>query len=318
VQALVFDGRVVRLREWPKPTPQPGEALVRVLYAGICNTDQEIMRGYSGFRGVLGHEFVGMVEDSPQSEQVGRRVVGEINAYCGECVNCLSGLPTHCSQRTVLGIRGRDGAFAEYLSLPAINLHFVPESIEDKAAVFTEPLAAALEITDQVHIRPSDRVLVLGAGKLGSLVALVMHLVGCDLCVVDRNGRNLAWLAERGIPASLTPPEGSLADVVVDCTGNPSGFQTARSLVRPRGTLVLKSTYHGMLEVNLSQLVVDEVTLVGSRCGPFPASLRLLERDLVEVLPLIDRLYPLSDGSAAMDYASEKGVRKVLLEITEN
>lgn len=323
MRALVYDGETLRLREdYPQPVPPPGEALVRVRLAGICNTDLEIVRGYMGFRGVLGHEFVGtVVECADEAEGrslLGRRVVGEINAYCGECPTCRAGNPTHCPNRTTLGIWGRDGAFAEYLTLPIRNLHPVPDGLPDEAAVFTEPLAAALEILEQVHIRPTDRVIVLGDGKLGLLVAQVIALLGCDLTVVGRHPEKLAILARRGIPTALADEtDGLAADVVVECTGRPEGFATAKRLLRPRGTLVLKSTYHGRVEADLTSLVVDEISLVGSRCGPFPPALRLLQQGLVDVRPLISATYPLSQGEEAFARAAEPGTLKVLLRVRE-
>jgi len=317
VQALVYDGEVLQLREdYPRPVPPPGEALVRVRLAGICNTDLEIVRGYMGFRGVLGHEFVGTVEEAEDRSLIGQRVVGEINAYCGECPTCRAGRPTHCPHRTTLGIWGRDGAFAEYLTLPVRNLHTVPDAISDEEAVFTEPLAAALEILEQVHLRPTDRVVVLGDGKLGLLVAQALALMGCDLLAVGRHREKLAILARRGIPTLLeAEAEGLAADVVVECTGRPEGFAAARRILRPRGMLVLKSTYHGGVEADLTGLVVDEITLVGSRCGPFPPALRLLQRGLVDVQPLISAVYPLDRGMEAFARAAEPGVLKVLLQV---
>lgn len=317
MQALVYDGEALQLREdYPRPVPPPGEALVRVRLAGICNTDLEIVRGYMGFRGVLGHEFVGTVEEAEDRSLIGQRVVGEINAYCGECPTCRAGRPTHCPHRTTLGIWERDGAFAEYLTLPVRNLHAVPDGISDEEAVFTEPLAAALEILEQVHLRPTDRVVVLGDGKLGLLVAQALALTGCDLLTVGRHREKLAILARRGIPTLLeAEAEGLAADVVVECTGRPEGFAAARRILRPRGTLVLKSTYYGYVEADLTGLVVDEITLVGSRCGPFPPALRLLQHGLVDVRSLISAVYPLARGVEAFTRAAEPGVLKVLLQV---
>jgi alcohol dehydrogenase len=317
MRALVYDGQLKLVRDYPRPVPPPEEALVRVELAGICNTDLEIVRGYRGFHGILGHEFVGVVEECADESLVGQRVVGEINCYCGECPTCRAGAPTHCPNGTTLGIWERDGALADYLTLPMANLHPVPEAIGDEAAVFVEPLAAALEILEQVQVKPSDRVVVLGDGKLGLLVAQVLRLTGCGLVVGGRHEEKLAILQRQGIDARLAdelPVDG--ADVVVDCTGHPSGFAAARRLVKPRGTLVLKSTFHGNVEVDLSMLVVDEITLVGSRCGPFAPALRLLERSLVDVESLISATYPLDEGLAAFERAQEKGTLKVLLEMT--
>jgi threonine dehydrogenase-like Zn-dependent dehydrogenase len=314
VRALYHDGQLRLRQDYPDPHPGPGEALVRVSQAGICNTDLEIIRGYMGFTGVPGHEFVGVVEEAPGSNLVGQRVVGEINAYCGECPTCLRGDQSHCPNRWTLGIAGHDGAFADYLTLPVRNLHPVPAGVSDDAAIFVEPLAAALEIPEQVHICPTDRVVVLGDGKLGLLVAQVLALLGCDLEVVGRHREKLEILRRRGIPVHLEkmlPEKG--ADVVVDCTGSPEGFAVARALVRPRGTLVLKSTFHGDVSLNLSSLVVDEVNLVGSRCGPFMPALRLLERGMVDVLSLVHASYPLEEGLEAFERARMPGVLKVVL-----
>jgi threonine dehydrogenase-like Zn-dependent dehydrogenase len=284
--------------------------------SGVCNTDLELAHGYMSFRGVPGHEFVGVVEQCDSApEWVGERVVGEINAACGQCETCRAGHPTHCPSRTTLGIAGRDGAFAEYLCLPVANLHLVPGGVPDEIAVFTEPLAAACEITQAVHIRPTNRVAVLGDGKLGLLCAQVLQLIGCDLLAIGRHEESLEILVRRGIQTAFaktfTFPE---FDIVVEATGTPEGFATARQLVRPRGTIVLKSTYHGALETNLTLVVVDEISLVGSRCGPFEPALRLLEQRLVDVTSLIHSRYRLSEGLAALERASQRGTLKVLIE----
>ena len=313
MRALVFDGKLYLSADMPRPSPPAGEALIRTRLAGICNTDLEIVRGYMGFRGVLGHEFVGQVvaaEDAPQL--VGQRVVGEINAYCGKCPTCRRGDTSHCPQRTTLGIHRRNGVMADYFCLPTHLLHVVPETVPDRWAVFSEPLAAALEITE--HVRPTHQVIVLGDGKLGLLIAQVLQLTGCQLLVVGRHAAKLAILERRGIATRLA--EDGLeaqADIVVEATGNPESFATARRLVRPRGTLVLKSTFHGQAELDLSRLVVDEITLTGSRCGPFPAALRLLEQRLVDVEPLVHEVWPLERGVAAFERAAAPGVLKVLL-----
>ena len=315
MQALTFDGTLRLRNDLPIPQPPPGEALVRTRLAGICNTDLEIVRGYLNFCGVLGHEFVGEVVQAPSAPQlIGQRVVGEINAWCGTCATCRRGDLTHCPHRTTLGIAGRDGVMAEYFTLPEHLLRRVPDNVADAAAVFTEPLAAALEITDRLHIRPTQRVVVLGDGKLGLLIGQVLQLTGCDLLVVGRHPENLVLLERRGIATALTGnAPASTADVVVEATGSADGFAAARQLVRPRGILVLKSTYHGQVSLDLSMVVVDEVTLSGSRCGPFPPALRLLEQHLVDVQLLINRVYPLGEGLAAFDHARTPGVLKVLL-----
>ena len=318
--ALVFDRqpsafKQLRLAEdYADPRPLPGEVRIRTSLAGICNTDLEIVQGYAGFEGVLGHEFVGVVDMAEDPALVGRRVVGEINVSCGVCPTCRAGRPTHCPERTALGIRGRDGVLAEYFCLPARNLHLVPDAMPDQMAVFTEPLAAACEILKQVHIRPTDRVVVVGDGKLGLLIAQVLALTGCALTVLGRHGAKLAILSRRGIPTQLGddgPAAG--ADLVVECTGRAEGFEVARRLVRPRGTLVLKSTYHGLVQIDLSRLVVDEIQIVGSRCGPFPAALRLLAQGLIDVISLIEAEFPLSDALAALEHAGRRGALKVLV-----
>jgi alcohol dehydrogenase len=319
MRALYFDQTLQFLPDMPEPDPLPGEVLIRTRLAGICNTDLEIMRGYAGFTGVLGHEFVGDVvraDDAP--EWVGQRVVGEINAYCRECDTCRRGDPTHCPNRTTLGIDRRNGAMADYFTLPTDLLYPVPDSVPDKWAVFNEPLAAACEITERIHVRPTDRVVVLGDGKLGLLVAQVLQLTGCDLLVVGRNPNKLAILEKRGIRVQTTDDKLEPgADIVVEATGNAKGFAAARRIVRPRGKLVLKSTYHGDLSLNMSMAVVDEVELLGSRCGPFAPALRLLEQKLVDVEPLIHDTFSLADGLAAFERAAAPGVLKVLLSTDE-
>ncbi len=317
MRALLLDRKLKLAEDYPTPEPPPGEALIRVKLAGICNTDLELAKGYMQFRGVPGHEFIGVVEQAPGAEEwEGRRVVGDINAACDNCPTCKAGRPTHCPNRTTLGIAGRDGAFAEYLTLPIRYLHPVLDSLPDEIAVFTEPLAAACEILQQVHVRPTDRVIVLGDGKLGLLCAQVLALTGCHLTVVGHHREKLDILTRQGI---LTALEETLvdqdADIVVEATGHPGGYTAARRLVRPRGTVVLKSTYHGPLDADLTMAVVDEVTLVGSRCGPFAPALRLLERGLVDVLPLIQARYPLSKAVTAFEHAARPGTLKVLLEI---
>ncbi|MEY2983752.1 MAG: hypothetical protein RLZZ568_369 [Cyanobacteriota bacterium] len=317
MQALWLENQQLRLRQdLPVPNVIDGEARVRVLQAGICNTDLELLRGYYPYRGVLGHEFVGVVEDGPSAWR-GQRVVGEINAVCGRCDDCLNGLGTHCQFRTVLGIVNRDGAFAEYLTLPVANLHRVPDRVSTDAATFTEPIAAALEIQQQLTITEQQKVLVVGDGKLGQLVAQTLALTGCDLLAIGRHPEKLALLARRGIKTGLSEavPQ-RYFDIAVECTGNPSGFDTARRGLRPRGILVLKSTYANHLSLDISSLVVDEITLMGSRCGPFAQALAVLANQQIEVEPLIQARYPLSDALKAFDQAQTKGTLKVLLEMS--
>lgn len=315
MQALLCDNGLHYQESYADPLPPPGEALIRVRLAGICNTDLELVRGYMDYRGVLGHEFVGEVVAGPDPAWLGKRVVGDINAACYECDACHAGRHTHCPNRTTLGIFRRDGAFADYLLLPQPNLYMVPDDVPDDTAVFVEPLAAACEILEQVKIAPTDRVLVIGDGKLGLLVAAVLRLTGADLTVIGRHLAKLAIAAGWGLkvhPADA-PWGAGLVDVVVECTGNPAGFARARELVRPRGTLVLKSTYHGDLSLDMSRLVVDEITVVGSRCGPFAPALRLLQAGLVDPRPLISGVYALANGGSAFQRATTPGVLKVLL-----
>ncbi|MEO0378613.1 MAG: alcohol dehydrogenase catalytic domain-containing protein [Cyanobacteria bacterium P01_A01_bin.17] len=317
MQGLWLEDQRLQFRtDLPQPQPSEGEALVRVLCAGICNTDLELLRGYYPYTGVIGHEFVGVVEQGP-ADLINQRVVGEINAACGICHYCQTGCPTHCENRTVLGIMQRHGAFAEYLTLPVKNLHLVSDSISTEAATFTEPIAAALEIQEQVAIERCDRILVVGDGKLGQLIAQTLALTGCSLQVIGRHPQKLAHLEALGIS---TTGEGGIEnrsfDIAVDCTGNPAGFETARQALRPRGTLVLKSTYAGNLSLDASALVVDEITVVGSRCGPFSKALRVLEKGQVDVQPLIQAQYPLSEGLMAFEQAQQRGMLKVLLQMS--
>ena len=315
MRALWLEDRVLGARrDLPRPEPPPGEALVRVTLAGVCNTDLELVRGYYPFAGVPGHEFVGEVVSASAGEWVGRRVVGEINACCGTCPTCRAGRRTHCPARTVLGIKGRHGSLAELLTLPIENLHAVPDALTDEVAVFTEPVAAALQVQRQVAIAPGARVVVIGDGKLGQLVARTLALAGHRPTVVGRHARKLALLSRLGIAtaagADLPPGE---ADLVVECTGNPDGLALARAAVRPQGTIVLKSTYHGEVRVNISAVVVDEVTLVGSRCGPFDPALALLAGGGLEVADLVDQRFALDDGVAAFTAAAAPGVLKVVI-----
>ncbi len=296
------------------PVNPPGESLLRIRLAGICGTDLHLLNGYYGFRGIPGHEFVADVMDSDQPALIGARVVGEINAACGGCSTCLSGDRAHCPDRTVLGIIGRNGAFAEYLSLPTVNLHRVPEGLSDERAVFCEPLAAALRVSEQIHIGPTDRILVVGAGRLGQLIVRALLLNGGRVSAVCRSDRPRELLQSYEIP-SLDPDEVLRAkwDVVVEATGSPDGIRIAQDAVKPRGTIVLKSTFADDVPVDLSRIAVDEVRLVGSRCGPFQPALEMLRRKLVEVSDLIEATYPLEDGAEAVARASEAGTLKVML-----
>ncbi len=292
---------------------RPGEATLRLVSGGVCATDLEIVRGYMGFDGVMGHEWVGVVEAAPDPAWVGRRVVGDINCPCRACATCAAGRPTHCPNRTVLGIAGRDGAFSERFSLPQSNLHAVPEAVSDDAAVFVEPLAAACEILEQVHVRPSDRMLVIGVGRLGQLCARVLALTGAQVDALSRNPDRLTLLPG-GIGRYTDPGAVGGYDVVVDCTGSRVGLELATAKVRPRGTIVLKTTVHTPAPQVATPWVLAEVRLVGSRCGPFEPALRLLESGAVDPTPLITARFGLEEGVQALEAAASRDHVKVLIE----
>ncbi|MCC6499545.1 MAG: alcohol dehydrogenase catalytic domain-containing protein [Anaerolineales bacterium] len=316
MKALWLENNKIELREIPQPQ-KPNEVLVKICKAGICSTDLELVKGYYPYTGVIGHEFVGEVISSPEGLGVraGDRVVGEINAVCNQCEQCVSGRPTHCENRTVLGIMNRDGTFAEFTQLPLANLHKVPTSVSDEMAVFTEPLAAALEIQEQINIQPGDRVLLVGAGRLGQLIAQTLALTGCDLRVVARHKRQRELLTARGIRIiDEADVQKWRWDVVVEATGSPGGFALARQAIRPRGTLVLKSTYKGEMSVDFSSIVVDEVNIVGSRCGPFEPALRLMESKQVDPTVLIDDQFSLGEAVRAFERAAQAGTLKVLIQ----
>jgi threonine dehydrogenase-like Zn-dependent dehydrogenase len=318
MKALRVEKKKLVVREIEKPEPG-SEALVRVLLSGICNTDLEIARGYAGFKGTIGHEFVGVVEETPDGAMVGQRVVGEINAGCGKCELCASGDPRHCQSRTVLGIVGRDGAHAEFLRLPIANLLPVPEKVLDEHAVFAEPLAAACGIMERVAIKSSHRVAIIGDGKLGLLCAQAIALTGASTLLVGKHAEKLRIAERRGIETTtpkLAAKRKREFDVVVEASGSPSGFVGALELLRPRGTLVLKSTFEGpgkLEEIDQARLVVDEISIVGSRCGRFQPALDLLKKGAIDIDSLISEEYPLARGLHAMERAGKKGILKVLL-----
>lgn len=320
MQGLWLEDQRLSLRDdLPIPEPSADEALLRLRLGGICGTDLEMVRGYYPFTGVLGHEFVAEVvaTGSPDAaaDWIGQRVVGEINLVCGECEQCVHGRSTHCERRTTLGIHHRNGVFAEYVTLPIRNLHRVPDNVPDEAAVFVEPLASALEILQQIPVHPEDRVLLIGAGRLGQLIAPVLMRTGCDLQVIARHAQQIALLADQCIRVGRAEAVADRSmDLVVEATGSPAGFELARRVVRPRGTIVLKSTYHGSLQVDFSKLVVQEITLVGSRCGPFEPALRLLANGSVDPRPIVAARFPLAHGLEAFSAAGISGTLKVLLE----
>lgn len=315
MKAVLLDG-TPRLAELPVPRRKPGEALVRMLTAGICKTDQELFAGYMKFKGVPGHEFVGIVEEASNSHLQGKRVVGEINCVCHNCHYCRLEMPQHCLNRTVLGIQGRDGAFAEYLTLPEENLHLVPSSIRDDVAAFTEPVAAAFRITEQIPVTQDSRVIVLGDGKLGQLCAQVLWLYTKKLVCIGRHAWKLGLLKELHIAiAHQGDPVERGADIVVDATGSPEGLSRAIELVRPEGTIVLKTTSHQPSPLPFSIPVINEIKIVGSRCGPFRPALDALAMGNVEVRPMITETYELKDALHALRRAASPDVMKVLLHI---
>jgi threonine dehydrogenase-like Zn-dependent dehydrogenase len=315
MRAVVLDGNRVSLApDYPDPVPAEGETLVQVLCAGICETDLQLIRGYMGFQGVLGHEFVGIATRGPYA---GRRVVGEINCSCWRCDTCLAGRPTHCPHRTTIGIDKHDGAFADWIAVPQRNLHPVPDSMATDVAVFTEPVAAAFQIPAQVALGRRDRVVVLGDGRLGNLCAQVVALHCDNVVVVGKHRDKLALLDSLGIQTMLlqeTELERT-ADVVVDCTGSATGLPAALALVRPRGTIVLKTTVAGSQQLPWARVVIDEVTIVGSRCGPFDRALAALEGGRVVVAPLISERFNLLRGVEGLEAAKRRTVLKVLLDV---
>jgi threonine dehydrogenase-like Zn-dependent dehydrogenase len=318
MKALRFENNQLKVAEIAKPDNET-EAVVRVLKSGICNTDLEIVRGYANFRGTLGHEFVGIVETAPDAPNLlGKRVVGEINAGCGKCESCLQGDARHCSKRTVLGIVGRDGAHAEFLRLPSRNLLEVPEAVSNEQAVFVEPLAAAFGITEQVEIRPETRVAVIGDGKLGNLCAQSLSLKSRNVFLIGKHKEKLALVEPRNIEGVLLEAAKDLKrnfDVAVEASGSESGFNLALDLLKPRGKLVLKSTFHGDAKWQAWRVVVNEITIVGSRCGLFQPALDLLKNKSIDVECLISEELSLSEGVKAIKRAEQKGVMKVILSM---
>lgn len=316
MHALWLEKNKVTFRDdVPKPVPVSGHALVQVLLAGICSTDLECVKGYTPFSGVLGHEFVGKVVEASDDAWIGRRVVSDINITCGTCSFCRDKLSAHCRNRAVIGIRKANGAFAQFVTVPLANLHPVPDSVSDETAVFTEPLAAALAIQEQYPIRSRDRVLVIGAGRLGQLVAQTLALTGCDLTVVTRYAPQRNLLAKKDIPSiSENNIPNHEMNVVVDATGTPEGFELSLEAVRPRGVVILKSTCQKNAPIDLSPVVIHELTVLGSRCGPMDKAMDQLANGQINPLPMIAGCYPLKEGLAALKRAAEPGVFKVLLE----
>lgn len=317
--AWLENGKLSFKEDLPDPVLSPGEALVRIILAGICNTDLELVKGYYPFTGIPGHEFVGRVVNAPgYPEKTGERVVGSINAVCHSCDMCLKGLPGHCRYRTVLGIEGRNGVFAEYTALPVENLFAVPEHVTDTNAVFAEPLAAALRVTEQVEIEADDRIMVVGSGKLGQLISEVLMIRNCRVETVPKYAKQRARMEKLGIPCLRAAEcRSSSYDLVIEASGSPAGLDFALGLVRPGGTLVLKSTYKGNAEVGFSRVVVDEVTILGSRCGPVPKAVELLAGGCISPSGLIEGIFPLEDAAKAFTAASGQGAGKIILKIAD-
>ncbi len=319
MKALRFVGNQLKVEEIAKPFVE-NEAVIRVTKSGICNTDLEIVRGYAGFEGTIGHEFVGVVESAPDApEFVGKRVVGEINVGCGVCKKCVNGDARHCFERTVLGIHGRNGAHAEFLTLPARNLLEVPDNVSDEQAIFTEPLAAAFGITEQIEVFNDTKIAVIGDGKLGLLCAISLALKSENIALVGKHKEKLILAEKRNIEGillqNIKPNLHRTFDVVVEASGSESGFETALNLLKPRGKIVLKSTFQGKTNLEMWRVVVDEITVVGSRCGRFAPALELLAESKIDVESLISDEFSLSKGVEAMQKATEKGVMKVVLSM---
>jgi threonine dehydrogenase-like Zn-dependent dehydrogenase len=316
LRALIFNGKELEFKtDYPKPKPKDGEALIKVRKAGICNTDIEIKKGYMGFTGVLGHEFMGVVEDSSNKEIIGKRIVSEINCSCRQCEYCLSGLPIHCPTRSVIGIFNKDGAFADYICVPEKNLHFLPDNITDEQAVLVELLAACFNVTQRVHIKPEDDVVILGDGKLGTLMARVIRLLCCNLTLIGLNPQKLDRSSRLGIKTSLVKDFKGKASIIIECTGTPDGLTLAKNIVKPTGKIIQKSTFASNYNINISSFVVDEIELIGSRCGPFPSAIRALQSGLVDVDDLIDSTYPFNDALDAFKRAERKDAMKVIMNM---
>jgi threonine dehydrogenase-like Zn-dependent dehydrogenase len=335
MRALCFDKELKLMPVFPMPPKKTGEALVKVLLAGICGTDIEVINGYRNFHGILGHEFVGIVQDANDQKLIGKRVVSEINIGCGECPLCRKGIKEHCKKRKVIGIEGHDGCFADYIAVPEANLHIIPDDIGNDKALFIEPLAAAFSIVNGTWIKPTDRVAVIGDGTIGILSAQVIKITGADVCVIGKHKKKLSileWMGidtftflgqdEKGVHVrSSNGAEKCMPshhfDVVVECSGSPRGIDMARFLVVPRGTIVIKTTVKDGVSLDLTFAVIHEVHVVGSRCGPFQPAIRALRKGLVEVRPLITGRFPFEDWQGAMQMIKKPDSLKVVFEINQ-
>lgn len=297
MKALYYNKNLQYIENYPKPSPGPGESLVEIIISSICNTDKEILKGYRpNFKGVLGHEFVGKVLESDEPSLVGKRVVGEINENCGNCIYCQTGRPTHCENRKVMGIYEKDGCFAQYMTIKNQLLHIVPEELKSEVAIFTEPLAAALEILEQVHIKPSSKVGIIGDGRLAYMIGQVISLTGADLTIIGKHEEKLRLFKSF---AKVTTKAEESYEIVIDASGSPTGILTAQKIVRKKGTIVIKTTYAGKVEIDMSDFVVNEVTIKGSRCGPFEPALQLLKLGLIQFPSIV--LYELEDYEKAFE-----------------
>ena len=319
MKAVIFDETLKYVEDYEKPTPEKGEALIKVTHGGVCNTDKEITKGYMGYKGILGHEFTGVVEEINDEDKtfLGKRVVGEINLGCKNCEWCAKDLERHCPTRSTLGILAKDGCFAEYVTLPLSNLIEIPENVPDEQAVFVEPLAAGLEILEQMHIQPCQKVMVLGDGKLGLLTALALNACGLDVLIVGKHQNKLDIAKNQGVKTQLLSEfeQAPKFDVVVEATGSITGFETSVSCVKPRGTLVLKSTIAASKELNLAPIVINEITILGSRCGRFEPAMRLIASGKIDFSQMISKIYPIEQAVEAFDANNAKDTIKILLKI---
>lgn len=319
MKAVVFDEELKFVTDYKKPEMKDGEALIRPLLLGVCNTDEEITKGYMGYKGVLGHEFVGIVEDSSEKSIIGKRVTGGINLGCKNCPECFNGLERHCKNRQTLGIYKKDGCFSEFFTLPVSNLLVVPDNVEDEVAVFIEPLAAAYEILEQIHIKPLDKVAVLGDGKLGLSISMIFSLLNINFVHIGKHEEKLRITKNAGgktkLLSQISESDLKSYDVVVEATGSTGGFETSLSLVRPRGILVLKSTIAAKEGLNLAPVVIDEITVTGSRCGQFEPVLRLMEKGKIDTKPLITEILPFNEALKAFELNRKKETIKVLLKL---
>lgn len=318
MKALTFNKELKFDNNYQKPTPKAGEVLIKTSMVGICNTDFEITKGYMGYNGILGHEFVGTVVEGDKN-WIGKRVVGEINCGCNTCSYCAKGLSRHCPNRQTLGIWQKDGCFCEYFTLPVENLIEIPNNVSDKEAVFTEPIAAAIEIVEQLHIKPCDKVALLGDGKLGLCISLVLNALNINFTHIGKHENKLAISKNAGANVALLkdikPEQQKSFDVVIEATGSVGGFETSLTLVKPRGVLVLKSTIAAKEGLNLASVVIDEITILGSRCGQFAPAVRLLARKAIDVTPLITEILPFDDAILGFEKNKEKETLKILLEL---